>query len=156
MDKTEFLKQLINETGLNMKTFAERANIPYTTLRSMLERGIENASVNNVIKVCKQLDICVETLYDMCKPDMNVSSEEKQLLENYNKLNSKGKEKLLEYSDDLTTNIKYIDNASDEISTTKDDTEEYTLAAHDDGLDEETKKRNLEKAKAMFKQMDEE
>ncbi|MEX0081936.1 hypothetical protein AB2T90_05845, partial [Clostridium butyricum] len=48
-----------------------------------------------------------------------VTKEEKQLLENYNKLNSKGKEKLIDYSDDLTTNIKYMDNSNDEITATK-------------------------------------
>ena len=82
-----------------------------------------------------------------------LSKEETTLLENYNKLNSKGKEKLLDYSDDLTTNIKYMDNTSDEISATKDnqDNEEVfvpytsldqagtTIAAHDDDLTDEEK-----------------
>jgi len=69
MDRTEEIKKLIENTGLNLKAFSEKAGIPYTTLRSMLERGIGNASVNNVIKVCKALGITVEELeeaYD-CK-----------------------------------------------------------------------------------------
>lgn len=33
--------------------------------------------------------------------------------------------------------------------------EVYNFAAHDDGLDSETKRKNIEKAKAIFKQMDE-
>lgn len=33
---------------------------------------------------------------------------------------------------------------------------EYTLAAHDDNLDSQTKKKNLEKAKEIFKEMDKE
>ncbi|CAI3604969.1 putative DNA-binding protein [Clostridium neonatale] len=37
-----------------------------------------------------------------------------------------------------------------------DQISEYTLAAHDDNLDPETKKKNLEKAKEMFKEMDKE
>lgn len=53
-------------------------------------------------------------------------------------------------TDEITATIDNV------INITNENTEEYTLAAHDDGLDEETKKRNLEKAKAMFKQMDEE
>lgn len=145
MDKTEFLKQLINETGLKMKTFAEKADIPYTTLRSMLERGIENASVNNVIKVCKQLDICVETLYDMCKKDINISSEEKTLLENYNKLNDLGKKEAAKRVSELTEINKYMFGTTNEICATLDNIVELkkkeityddfeTVAAHNDGL----------------------
>lgn len=51
---------------------------------------------------------------------LTLSKEETTLLENYNKLNSKGKEKLLDYSDDLTTNIKYMNNTDSEISATKE------------------------------------
>lgn len=62
MERTEKVKRLIEETGLSLKAFSEKASIPYTTLRSMLERGVGNASVNNVIKVCKALGIAVEDL----------------------------------------------------------------------------------------------
>lgn len=121
MDKTEYIKELIKKTGLNQKNFAEKTGMPYTTLRSMLERGVENASVNNVIKVCRALNICVESLYEQCN-NIHLSREEKLLLDNYNSLNSIGKEKLLDYSNDLTENIKYTY------------TEPITLAAHDDDL----------------------
>lgn len=65
MRRTEVLKELIKDTGLNLKAFSEKADIPYTTLRSMLERGIGNASVDNVIKICKTLGITVEELEEM-------------------------------------------------------------------------------------------
>ena len=65
MKRTEILKQLIEDTELNLKAFSEKANIPYTTLRSMLARGIGNASVDNVIKICKTLGITVEELENM-------------------------------------------------------------------------------------------
>lgn len=45
-------------------------------------------------------------------------------------------------------------NVTDLITTTKE--QEYNLAAHNDTLDGETAKTTLEKAKAIFKQMDEE
>lgn len=121
MDKTEYIKELIKNTGLNLKSFAERSGIPYTTLRSMLERGVENASVNNVIKVCRALNICVESLYEQCN-NIQLTKEEKLLLDNYNSLNNIGKEKLLDYSNDLIGNVKYIYK------------EPTTMAAHDDDL----------------------
>lgn len=65
MRRTEILRGLIQDTGLNLKAFSEKAGIPYTTLRSMLERGIGNASVDNVIKICKTLGITVEELEEM-------------------------------------------------------------------------------------------
>ncbi|AGN33745.1 LexA repressor [Paenibacillus phage PG1] len=63
--RVEIIKQLIDKTGLNQKAFAEKADVPYTTLRSMLERGIGRASVDNVIKVCHALGITVDELQQM-------------------------------------------------------------------------------------------
>lgn len=65
MKRSEILKRLISETGLSMRAFADKAGIPNTTLRSMLDRGIGNASVDNVIKVCKALGIKVEQLEEL-------------------------------------------------------------------------------------------
>ncbi|MEC0271897.1 helix-turn-helix domain-containing protein [Peribacillus frigoritolerans] len=76
MDKrTEILKKLIDETGLNQKAFAEKVNLPYTTLRSMLQRGIGNASVDNVIKVCKGLGITTEDLEKLANGEKLNKSE---------------------------------------------------------------------------------
>lgn len=67
MEREEVLKTLIRNTGLSMRAFAENAGIPNTTLHSMLERGIGKASVDNVIKVCKTLNITVEQLNEMAR-----------------------------------------------------------------------------------------
>lgn len=62
MQRAEVLKRLIEETGLNTKAFSEKAGIPYTTLRSILMRGVGGASVDNVLKVCRTLGITTEEL----------------------------------------------------------------------------------------------
>lgn len=62
MQRAEVLKRLIEETGLNTKAFSEKAGIPYTTLRSILMRGVGGASVDNVLKVCRALGITTEEL----------------------------------------------------------------------------------------------
>ena len=126
MDKTEYIKELIKNTGLNLKSFAERSGIPYTTLRSMLERGVENASVNNVIKVCRALNICVESLYEQCN-NIQLTKEEKQLLDDYNKLNDLGKKEANKRVSELTEISKYTLDTN----TYKEQT---TIAAHDDDL----------------------
>ncbi|WP_017416801.1 helix-turn-helix domain-containing protein [Clostridium tunisiense] len=72
MDRTELIKILIENTGLNLKAFAQKSDLPYSTLRSMLERGIGNASVNNVLKICKTLGITIEELEEMAEKNITV------------------------------------------------------------------------------------
>ena len=59
------IKKLIDKTGLSTKAFAEKAGLPYTTLRSMLERGMLKSAVENVIKVCRELGITIEEMEQM-------------------------------------------------------------------------------------------
>lgn len=95
--------------------------------------------------------------YAPLKVNYQNTKEEIALLENYNKLNEIGKNKLIEYSNDLIDTPKYVDiknNITQLIASTKE--ENYAFAAHDDELDEQTKKKNIQKAKAIFKQMDDE
>lgn len=90
--------------------------------------------------------------------NIQLSNEEKKLLSNFNKLNDLGKNEANKRVAELTEIGKYI--TDNELSATKvvkfpkDQT--YTFAAHDDGLDEETAKRNITKAKAIFEEMDKE
>lgn len=69
--RAEIIENLIEKKAPNKKAFAESVNIPYTTLRSMLERGIGNASVDNVIKVCKGLGITIDQLEKMADEEDN-------------------------------------------------------------------------------------
>ena len=63
MDKrTEMIKELIDKGWKSRRSFAEHAGIPASTLTSMLERGIGNASVDNVLKVCAGLGITTDEL----------------------------------------------------------------------------------------------
>lgn len=87
---------------------------------------------------------------------IQLSNEEKKLLSNFNKLNDLGKKEATKRVSELTEINKYI--ADNELCATKvvelPKIESYTFAAHDDGLDEETSKRNKAKAKAIFEEMD--
>ncbi|WP_440897054.1 hypothetical protein ACS127_03410 [Amphibacillus sp. Q70] len=60
--RTKYIEHLIEQKCPNMKLFAESINLTYTTLRSMLQKGMGNASVNNVIKVCQGLGITTAKL----------------------------------------------------------------------------------------------
>ncbi|MCW1043074.1 hypothetical protein OJ597_11880, partial [Streptococcus anginosus] len=51
------LKQLSLSHYSSVKSFAEENGMPYSTDRSILERGIMNANVENAIKICSALGI---------------------------------------------------------------------------------------------------
>lgn len=67
MEKAKILERLIKEQGYNLKSFAEKCNIPYTTLYGIIKNGVGRASVNNIILVCKNLGIRVEDLEEMAE-----------------------------------------------------------------------------------------
>ena len=62
MRRVETLKSLIKNTGMSLKAFSRKVGIPYTTLLSILERGVGKASFDNVVAICKALNISVEYL----------------------------------------------------------------------------------------------
>lgn len=65
MTKEEFVKEMIIKKWKNLKNFSEATDIPYTTLITILKNNIMRASVDNVIKIAKGLDTCVEGLEKM-------------------------------------------------------------------------------------------
>lgn len=60
----EKLKNLIIDKYGSVRQFSFKINIPYTTVDSILKRGIDNSNVGNVIKMCKALDISIDNLLD--------------------------------------------------------------------------------------------
>ena len=56
----EKIKNLIIEKYGSVRQFALKIDVPYTTIDSILKRGIDNSNVSNVIKMCKALGISVD------------------------------------------------------------------------------------------------
>lgn len=63
MTREEFLKQKIAEHG-TMKEFAQKINMPYTTLFSIL-KNVGGASIDNILKICAGLNIKADTLNNL-------------------------------------------------------------------------------------------
>lgn len=200
------LKQYILTKYKSIRAFTQAAEIPYSTVDSMIKKGIDGTGINTISKICKTLSIDLESLasgrivpidednntktakkrpmtfseklhrkrieagmsieelaeasgidiedlkrseqgftpnsvvkkigklaqilmvepVELLPDDDRLSSlkladpgrpfntkpltsDEKQLLNNYNILNQQGKEKLIDYSDDLVGNSKYTD-----------------------------------------------
>ncbi len=95
MTREEKIKQIIKDKGFSLKAFAIYADIPYTTLYSMLERGIGKASVDNVIKVCRALNIQLEDLEDQPSPSPEIHTIAAHALSD---LTQEEQEKLIEYA----------------------------------------------------------
>lgn len=60
----EKIKNLIKEKFGSVRQFAFSIGIPYTTVDTILKRGIDNSNVGNVIKMCKALNISIDNLLD--------------------------------------------------------------------------------------------
>ena len=90
----EKLKQLILSRYSSVKYFAEENGMPYSTVRSILERGIMNANVENAIKICSALGIRPEIFSYF----LETSKGESEILPIYNKLEEQRQEKVLNYA----------------------------------------------------------
>jgi transcriptional regulator with XRE-family HTH domain len=58
----EYLLRIIEEKGFNVMSLSKTSGVPYTTIRSMIERDLVNASIDNVLKICAVLGIKAESL----------------------------------------------------------------------------------------------
>lgn len=58
------LKQLIIDRYGSLSKFADRIDMSWTTLDSILKRGITRANITNVLKITKELGIDTEKLVE--------------------------------------------------------------------------------------------
>ena len=60
----EELRSLIRARYGKIPTFCETAGIKYQTFMAILDRGVNNASISNVMKICRTLGISADALAD--------------------------------------------------------------------------------------------
>ena len=51
------LKEMIISNYGSLKKFSDSINMPWTTLDSILKRGVANSNISNVLKITKALDM---------------------------------------------------------------------------------------------------
>lgn len=88
MSREEYIKSLISKKGMTIKSFASSIDMPYSTLLSMLNGSIGGAAVDNVIKICKGLEITISDLQSCAdseyqKHEIVLSPHEKALVYAY-------------------------------------------------------------------------
>ena len=63
MNREQKLRNLILDRYPSLRQFAIEADIPYSTLMTLLSRDVGGASFDIVVKICKQLDIDPMDIY---------------------------------------------------------------------------------------------
>lgn len=58
------LKTLIIEKYGSLKKFSDTINMPWTTLDSILKRGVANSNITNVLRITRELNLDAEKLID--------------------------------------------------------------------------------------------
>ncbi len=98
MNIEEELKAVILSSYGSMREFATSIDMPCSTLDSIFKRGIENASIRNIIKICDAIEISADALVEgRIAPRVPVETDtgENELLRLYRAMNSDGKLHLL-------------------------------------------------------------
>lgn len=57
MNREQKLRELILNEYVSLRKFSIEADIPYSTLMTMLVRGIGGASFDMVIRICRKLGV---------------------------------------------------------------------------------------------------
>lgn len=64
MSREQKLRNLILDRYTSLRQFAIEADIPYSTLMTLLSRDVGGASFDVIIRICKQLDVDPMKIYD--------------------------------------------------------------------------------------------
>lgn len=56
------LKELILKEYKSLREFAIKIDMPYSTVDTILKRGVDKANIVNIIRICKELNIDTEAL----------------------------------------------------------------------------------------------
>ncbi len=108
MTKAEILKQEILRQYRSVRQFAMEMDIPYSTLVTALERGIEGMAYGTVIKMCDKLNLNPVDFSPLEKDTaLGAQLIENRVMQYYLKLNQNGRDKVLELMDDFVQIDKY-------------------------------------------------
>ena len=102
MDKTSHLKDIILKKYPSVRAFANAAGIPYGTIVSALNNGIEGMSYGKVKVICDCLNIDCGTFEPIVTGRESMTGEEKRLLSYFARLDEVKRNKVLEYINDIS------------------------------------------------------
>ncbi|MCM1135457.1 MAG: transcriptional regulator [Clostridium sp.] len=108
MTKAEILKQEILKQYKSVRQFAIDMEIPYSTLVTALDRGIEGMAYGTVIRMCDRLSLNPVDFSSLEQGDvLGEKILENRVMQYYIRLNKKGRKKILEMMEDYVQLEKY-------------------------------------------------
>lgn len=104
------LKSLLLTRYKSLREFCLTIDLPYSTVTSILKRGIPNANVSNIIKICNHFNISADGLANgkfipitkLYEKDTHITEQEFQIIEKYRCLPPEGKATV-----DAVLNVQY-------------------------------------------------
>lgn len=108
MTKAEILKKEILKQYRSVRQFAMEMGIPYSTLVTALERGIEGMAYGTVIRMCDKLSLNPVDFSSLDR-DATLGAQllENRVMQYYIKLNQTGRDRILELMDDFVQIDRY-------------------------------------------------
>lgn len=108
MTKAEILKKEILKQYRSVRQFALEMGIPYSTLVTALERGIEGMAYGTVIRMCDKLSLNPVDFSSLDR-DATLGAQllENRVMQYYIKLNQTGRDRILELMDDFVQIDRY-------------------------------------------------
>ena len=107
------IKEAREKVGLTQKELANSLGIKPTTFNGY-EKGLHDPKSEILKQIAIKCNTSVDFLLGISdtncrnKVDKNLDIRKQRIINNFDLLNEKGKEKLFEYSEDLVVNEKYI------------------------------------------------
>lgn len=98
MSIEEELKAAILSAHGSLREFAVSIDMPYSTLDSIFKRGLENASIRSIVKICDALEISADALAEgkiVPRRPIENASGESELVRLYRSMNDEGRNHLL-------------------------------------------------------------
>ena len=108
MTKAEILKKEILQQYKSVRQFAIDMSIPYSTLVTALDRGIEGMAYGTVIRICDKLSLNPVDFSSLEKGEvLGEKLLENRVMQYYIQLNKRGRKKILEMMEDYSQLDKY-------------------------------------------------
>ena len=103
MDVKARLQQLMDEREWTIYRLAKEAEIPWSTIRNMFKRNTE-PSIATLECICKAFGMTLPQFFDVDN-EMGLSSEQKNLLQQWSRLQDKDKHLVQELVDSLNEKV---------------------------------------------------
>jgi len=107
LDKKELLKQEILSQYKSVRQFSTVIDVPYSTLVTALQRGIDGMAYETVLSICEKLSLNPVTLKPLTEATVSEEILENSIMKYYVQLNQDGRDKILNLIKDYSEIDKY-------------------------------------------------